>query len=95
MADSPLNDNEPAGTAQARHAPDPHGQAAMLLVESLMHGLITQSVITAADAIEIVNIAAEVKEEVAADMGDTIGTMKKSLAILNAIQMTLAHEIVP
>lgn len=38
--------------------PDAHGQAEMLLVESLIHGLIARSVISVADAVEIVEIAA-------------------------------------
>ena len=42
-----------------------HGQAALLLVETLMHALITKRVITREDFIEIVEGAAEVEEELA------------------------------
>ncbi|RST31295.1 hypothetical protein HMF7854_10950 [Sphingomonas ginkgonis] len=73
-----------------RLSPDPHGQAAMLLVESLIHGLIGQSVISVAQAIEIVEIAADVKEEIGADLGDTPDALQKSLNLLNAIRSSLA-----
>ncbi len=42
---------------------DAHGQAALLLVESLLHGLIAHSALTVKQAIEIVEIAADVKQD--------------------------------
>lgn len=60
-----LNDN-----SAAVHGPDAHGQAALLLVESLIHGLLARRLITVADAVEIVDVAAEVKVDVAGDLGD-------------------------
>ena len=42
-----------------------HGRAALLLVESLIHGLANRSVITVAEAIEIIEVAAEVEDELA------------------------------
>jgi hypothetical protein len=59
------NDNHARRQVTPTPEPDAHGQAAMLLVESLLHGLIARSVIGVADAIEVVAVAAEVKEEVA------------------------------
>ena len=86
------NDNHPVpGLAPVRE-PDAHGQAAMLLVESLIHGLIARSVISAEEAIEIVGTAAEVKAEVAADLGDSPETMRGSLALLEAISRSLKGE---
>ena len=41
----------------------------MLLVESLIHGLIARSVISVAEAVEIVEVAAEVKTEIAEELG--------------------------
>jgi hypothetical protein len=37
--------------------PDPHGQAALLLVESLIHGLIGRRVLSVQDAVDIVEVA--------------------------------------
>lgn len=42
-----------------------HGQAALLLVESLIHGLIARSVLSVAEAIEIIETAADVELELA------------------------------
>ena len=74
-------------------SPDAHGQAAMLLVESLIHGLITRSVITPADAVEIVEIATEVKEEIAFTLGDSPASLEKSLRLLQAISDSLKPDI--
>lgn len=82
------NDN-----AAMAHRTDPHGQAAILLVESLLHGLIARQVITVADAVEIVDIAAEVKTDVAGDMGDSPGNLQKSLALLTAISSSLTRDV--
>ena len=87
-----INDNHAPGHAVARPEPDAHGQAAMLLVESLIHGLIARSVISTGEAIEIVDVAAEVKVEVAAELGDSPETMRHSLALLNSISASLKLE---
>ena len=93
MADPTSNDNDGARADGRLRGPDAHGQAAMLLVESLIHGLVARSLISVADAVEIVGIAAEVKEEVAADLGDSAATMKKSLTILGAIRTSLNNDL--
>ncbi len=93
MAEHTSNDNDMRQDAGHLRGPDAHGQAAMLLVESLLHGLVARSVISIADAVEIVAVAAEVKKEVAADMGDSPATMKKSLSILGAIRASLALDL--
>ena len=46
-----------------------HGRAALLLVESLIHGLANRKVITIAEAIEIIEVAAEVESELARAAG--------------------------
>ena len=93
MAEHTPNDNDQAGADGRLRGPDAHGQAAMLLVESLIHGLIARSVLTVEDAFEIVGIAAEVKEEVAAEMGDSPATMERSLTILGAISASLKNDL--
>lgn len=71
--------------------PDAHGQAAMLLVESLIHELIAQQVITVASAVEIVDTAAEVKVEKADDLGDSPANLLASLRLLEAISFSLGR----
>lgn len=92
MTELTLNDNHAAPGQGPQSGPDAHGQAAMLLVESLMHGLIARRVISVADAIEVVEVASEVKEEVADDLGDSPETMRKSLAILSSVRLSLKND---
>ena len=86
MNDKFSNDNSSTATAGRQREPDPHGQAALLLIESLIHELIARSVINVANAVEIVEVAVEIKVEVAADADETLVTMTRSLALLRAIQ---------
>ena len=72
---------------------EPHGQAALLLVESLIHGLIASSSLTVQEAVEIVEIAAEVKQDTADDVGDTPTTLRASLRLLNSIKTSLMHDL--
>ncbi|WP_162998017.1 hypothetical protein [Brevundimonas lutea] len=69
--------------------PDANGQAAILLVESLMHGLIAQRVITVADALEIVDIAAEAEADVWSEPPDETADPGGPGAILAGISRSL------
>lgn len=77
----------------AVHGPDAHGQAALLLVESLIHGLLARSLISVADAVEIVEVASEVKVEVAVDLGDSPANLRRSLSLLTAISDSLRRDV--
>ncbi|MFN4041894.1 MAG: hypothetical protein ACK4I0_09560 [Brevundimonas sp.] len=88
MASRMSNDN-----SDAIHGLDAHGQAAILLVESLLHGLIARGVISVADAVEIVDTAAEVKGDVSAELGDSPANLRRSLGILAAISQSLRHDL--
>jgi hypothetical protein len=95
MAEATLNDND-AGLAQARFPePDAHGQAALLLTESLLHSLIARDVITLKDAIEVVEVAEEVQEVIAEDFSDPPATMERSLALLASIRLSLRNDLIP
>jgi len=87
-----MNDNDSDPAADRAAEPDTHGQAAMLLVESLIHGLVGRSVISVADAVEIVEVAAEVKAEIAFDLGDSPAGLRRSLGLLAAISDSLKHD---
>ena len=75
------------------NGPDAHGQAAMLLVESLVHGLIARRVLTVAEAVEIVDVAAEVKIDAAEGLGDLPANHRKSLHLLTAISSSLRWDL--
>ena len=93
MTDLTLNDNQPARARGETRVPDAMGQAALLLVESLVHGLIARKLITVADAVDIVEVATEVKEEKAVELGDDKATMERSLTLLGSIHRSLAQDL--
>ena len=76
-----------------RRDPDPQGQAALLLVESLIHGLLARSALSIAEAVEIIDIAAEVKIEVAKTREERPEVMAASVAMLNAMSSSLRREL--
>lgn len=84
----PTHDNDSAmrGTMPQ---PDPHGQAALLLVESLIHGLLARSVISNGDAIEIIESADSVQVDVAEAADGAGEPMWRAHALLSAIAESL------
>ena len=76
---------EPAKSVSAlppKIEPDAHGQAALLLTESLIHMLVDHRILSLDQAVEVIQIAAEVKTEVAAAAGESRARMNESLALL-------------
>lgn len=86
------NDNHDYPSVVRPPEPDAHGQAAILLVESLIHCLVERSVITMKEAVEIVETAADVKADIAFDLGDSPETVDRSLNLLSAISESLKHD---
>jgi len=72
---------QPSG-APSPAEPDAHGQAALLLTESLLHMLVENRGLTNAQAVDVVHTAAVVKVEVAEAAGESRGRMLESLALL-------------
>lgn len=70
--------------------PDAHGQAALLLAESILHALVDTAVLTNAEAISVVTAATDVKREVAIASGESTGRMEESLGLLK--RMTASFE---
>ncbi len=66
--------------------PDAHGQAALLLTESLIHMLVENRGLTNAQAVEVVHTAAVVKVEVAEAAGESRARMLESLALLSRME---------
>jgi hypothetical protein len=87
------NDNEGALPAPSFENPDAHGQAALLLVESLIHSLIARSVIGLEDAIDVLTVALDVRMEMATDHGEGDDTTDKSLTLLSAIRDSLTRDV--
>lgn len=93
MAERTSNDNDERDPV-VRFEPDPYGQAAMLLIESLIHRLIERSTITIEDAIEIVQVAGEVKDDIGEELGDSPATLARSLALLKKIEVSLSNDLI-
>lgn len=85
----PVSPELPAGPLAVE--PDAHGQAALLLTESLLHTLVENATLTTAEAVEVITIAAEVKIEVAVASGESKGRMRESLNLLS--KMAASFEV--
>lgn len=83
----------PTNNDQMRAPPDPHGQAAMLAVESLLHTLVAKAVLSLSDAIDIVETAVSVQEDFLAESDEENEVAVKSLAILQSISKSLSHDL--
>ena len=87
-----LDRTDESPEAGMAHGSDAHGEAAILLVESLIHGLIARNVITAADAVEIVDTAIDVRVDGASDRDDPPAHVRKALGLLEAISNSLSRD---
>ena len=79
------NDNNNQVTTATSVEPDAHGQAALLLAESILHVLVETKALTLSQAIAVVEVAAEVKVQVAEEAGESSKRMEQSLTLLSAI----------
>ena len=75
-----------------RRAPDAHGEAALLLVESLIHGLVARKVISVHDAVEVAEVAADAGTESEAERR-AVPAQARSAEILSAIGASLSHDL--
>lgn len=73
-------------------ARNPHGQAALLLAESILHALIETKVLTPAQAVAVVQIAADVHVETATLAEQAEGRMKESIDLLYRLETSLAAD---
>lgn len=87
------NENVLNGNGLLASSTDPHGQAALVLVESLIHGLVARSVLTTVDAVDILEGAKEVQADFA-DAADGAGAgMWRSHALITAMTASLRHDL--
>ena len=91
MAEDACNDDARVDTLAG--AAEANGQAAILLVESLIHGLISKSVLSVTEVVEIIEVAADVTSEIAVDEEGSDATAGKSFTLLSAIAQSLKHDI--
>lgn len=82
-------DGRIATPANQQAEPDAHGQAAILLVESLIHALIARSVLSISDAAGLISIAMDAKKEISSDRGNNDDMHDRSLALLGSILASL------
>lgn len=86
------NDNDPADAVPVDHSFNAHGQAALLLVESLIHGLCEQAIIRNSGAVAIVERAVNVQEELAEVADGAAEPMWRSHALLSTIARSLRSD---
>lgn len=78
--------------APRRRAPDPQGQAALLLAESILHGLIEKGVLSVDDALAITTVAIDAKEEVIREHGEPREIGRQSVRLLSRIAASLTID---
>ena len=83
------NDNRAAPLPPAVEEPDAHGQAALILAESILHGLIEDKTMSAERALDVVRSAEEIKTEVAGLAGESQTRINESLELLKRIGTSL------
>ena len=73
--------------------PDAQGQAALLLLESVIHSLLDNGALTKDQALEALDSAMEVKEESADERKEAEATLRKSLSLLVNMRSSIeAHS---
>ena len=74
--------------------PDPHGQAALMLCESLFLMLVERGVVGKVAALEAIGGIIEVKREIAGER-ETVVVSMASIALLRAIALSLSAVTEP
>lgn len=84
----------PSASNGAVDEPDAHGQAALLLAESILHALVETQTLTLDMALSAIQTTCEVKREVAERSGESSGRMHESLNLLEAISASFAVDVI-
>ena len=83
------NDNDSVMPGEILPLPDAHGHAALLLVESLIHGLCEKSSLSIGEAVRIVERAADVQSEYVETAEGGRAAMERSHSLLLSIAASL------
>ena len=88
MPDSSIGDDHKPFATRMK---DARGAAALVLVESLIHGLVERSILSLQEAVEIIDVAAEVERELdATGLGPPAGDFRSLLTpIANSLRADL------
>lgn len=89
--DASNNDNDQIHGALGKA--DPHGHAALALVESLILSLVDRSVMDAAEARDVVSIAIDATEEIASELAIRPASLQRSISLLTDIRHSLPAAI--
>jgi hypothetical protein len=84
-----------SGVPRQVSEPDAHGQAALLLAESILHALVERSILSVTDAVSVVQTASEVKIALALEGGETRDRAIESLNLLSKISDSLSVDLRP
>jgi len=84
----PSNDNDANGSSNLPDPPDAHGQAALLLVESLIHGLSENGTLANAQAADIAERALDVQRDLV-EAAEGAGAMQRAHSLLSNIVASL------
>lgn len=82
-----------ANLRQTEGVPDAHGHAALMLVESLIHTLVDSEAITLVNAVDCIDVAADVTRELVVDRPEQSAGLEASHALLTAISSSLAKDL--
>ncbi|WP_375393898.1 hypothetical protein [uncultured Sphingomonas sp.] len=86
------NDNFAIDPPARAGEPDAHGQAALILAESILHALVEAGELTTQQALDVVHSAEEIKTEVAALSGESKTRMHESLELLKRIGISIEKD---
>lgn len=91
-----LDGHLPAGATPSAAPPaaDPHGHAALLLVESLIHELVERALLPLEGALAVIDSATSVQREFVESDTPAEDPMRKALSLLNAIGFSLRGDLV-
>ena len=79
--------------ADDRNTPGAQGRAALLLVESLIHTLTSAGVLSAAQAVEVAEVARDVQLAIAEDSPAHTAEMRGALVVLNEVLASLKVDL--
>ena len=88
----PINDDDFSMRNAMPPSPEAHGRAALLLVESLIHGLCENLTLTTGEAVEITERAIDVQAEQAEAADGAGAPMWRSHALLSSIAKSLRAD---
>ncbi len=87
-----ISDLERRASSTSKPEPDAYGQAALMLAESILHALVDKATFSSSEGVTIVEVAQEVKAELAANTGESEGRLQESLRLLSAIKLSFQSD---